>query len=56
MTKEDHANKIIKLIGEYCLCQRVKPTSDPKSPFKTEDDYTEALKAHMMAATSEGQP
>merc|ERR1712095_184970 len=24
MTKEEHASKIISLISEYCLCQRVK--------------------------------
>jgi ubiquitin len=52
MTKEEHASKIISLVGEYCLCQRVKPISDPKSPFKNEEEYTEALKAHhdVMAA------
>merc|ERR1712107_793676 len=30
-TKEEHAGKVISSIGEYCLCQRVKPVSDPKS-------------------------
>ncbi len=40
-TKEEHANKIIKLISEYCLCQRVK-----KEVFKSDADYVEALKAH----------
>uniref|UniRef100_A0A7S3SLF8 Ubiquitin-like domain-containing protein n=1 Tax=Strombidinopsis acuminata TaxID=141414 RepID=A0A7S3SLF8_9SPIT len=52
-TKEEHASKIIELMTEYCLCQRVKPTSDPKSPFKSEDEYTAALQAHhtvMLAA------
>mmetsp|Transcript_10909 Transcript_10909/g.18481 ORF Transcript_10909/g.18481 Transcript_10909/m.18481 type:complete len:207 (-) Transcript_10909:158-778(-) len=47
-TKEEHASKIIKLIGEYCLCQRVK-----KDVFKTDGDYVDALKAHhavMQAA------
>lgn len=47
-TKEDHANKIISLIAEYCLCQRVK-----KEIFSTDSDYVDALKAHhavMQAA------
>ena len=26
-TKEEHAGKIITLMSEYCLCQRVKPVS-----------------------------
>uniref|UniRef100_A0A7S2TSW1 Ubiquitin-like domain-containing protein n=1 Tax=Lotharella oceanica TaxID=641309 RepID=A0A7S2TSW1_9EUKA len=53
MTKEEHCGKIITLMGEYCLCQRVKPVGTPKSPFKTEKDYIDALKAHhfvMVAA------
>ena len=45
-TKEEHCNKIIHLIGDYCLCQRVKPNGAAKSPFKTEKDYLDALKAH----------
>merc|ERR1711979_121224 len=45
-TKEEHAGKIIKLVGEYCLCQRVKPVGDPKTPFKSEADYIAALQAH----------
>ena len=45
-TKEEHASKIIKEVSEYCLCQRVKPVSDPKTPFKSEHDYTAALEAH----------
>merc|ERR1712157_154865 len=45
-TKEEHAGKIISLMGEYCLCQRVKPVGDPKSPFKEEKDYIAALEAH----------
>jgi small subunit ribosomal protein S27Ae len=40
-TKEEHANKIIKLVGEYCLCQRVK-----KDIFKTDEEYVQALKSH----------
>merc|ERR1712232_1026048 len=52
-TKEEHASKIISLMSEYCLCQRVKPVGDPKSPFKEEKDYVAALMAHhavMLAA------
>ena len=48
MTKEEHAGKIVSLMSEYSLCQRVKPMSDPKTPFSSEEDYTEALKAHHM--------
>jgi ubiquitin len=47
-TKEEHASKIIKIVSEYCLCQRVKP-----EVFAKEGDYVEALKAHhavMQAA------
>merc|ERR1712151_1101313 len=52
-TKEEHAGKIVSLMGEYCLCQRVKPPSDPKSPFKSEEDYIAALQSHhkVMLAT-----
>merc|ERR1712232_1098412 len=52
-TKEEHCGKIITLISEYCLCQRVKPVGAPKSPFTKEEDYIAALQAHhavMMAA------
>merc|ERR1712061_960836 len=45
-TKEEHAGKVIALVSEYCLCQRVKPVSDPKTPFKSEADYIAALQAH----------
>jgi|Transcript_71643 ubiquitin len=48
MTKEDHCNKVIKTVSEYCLCQRVK-----KEVFKSDGDYVDALKAHhavMQAA------
>merc|ERR1712159_987368 len=48
LTKEEHAGKIVSLMSEYSLCQRVKPLSDPKTPFSSEEDYTEALKAHHM--------
>mmetsp|Transcript_1601 Transcript_1601/g.2353 ORF Transcript_1601/g.2353 Transcript_1601/m.2353 type:complete len:209 (-) Transcript_1601:1303-1929(-) len=48
-TKEEHANKIITLVSEYCLCQRVK-----KEIFTgKESDYADALMAHhavMQAA------
>merc|ERR1712183_253034 len=52
-TKEEHCGKIITAMGEYALCQRVKPVGAPKSPFTKDEDYIEALKAHhevMMAA------
>jgi hypothetical protein len=39
--KEEHADKIIKLVGEYCLCQRVK-----KDVFKNDEDFVIALKCH----------
>merc|ERR1719270_3236056 len=45
-TKEEHAGKVIALVSEYCLCQRVKPVGDPKTPFKSEADYIAALQAH----------
>ena len=41
MTKEEHAKKIISLVSEYCLCQRVK-----KEVFASDKDYVDALKAH----------
>jgi len=40
-TKEEHADKIISLVSEYCLCQRVK-----KEVFASDGDYVDALKAH----------
>merc|ERR1711990_550778 len=52
-TEEEHANKIIHLVGDYCLCQRVKPLSDAKTPFKSEEEYIQALTSHhnvMIAA------
>ena len=52
-TKEEHADKIIALVSEYSLCQRVKPVGAPKSPFTEEKDYVDALTAHhkvMQAA------
>ena len=39
--KEEHADKIIRLVSDYCLCQRVK-----KEVFKSDGDYVEALRAH----------
>ena len=42
---EEHASKIVSLMSEYCLCQRVKPPSDPKSPFTSDADYIAALQA-----------
>jgi len=50
-TKEEHCAKIITLVGEYCLCQRVKPIGDPKTPFASEGDFVEALKAHHAVMT-----
>jgi hypothetical protein len=52
MTKEEHAAKIITQITEYCLCQRMKPIGDPKSPFMSEADYTAALQAHHVVMTA----
>ena len=52
-TKEEHCGKIITLVSEYCLCQRVKPVGAPGSPFTSEEDFMNALKAHhacMQAA------
>lgn len=41
-TKEEHAKKIITLVSEYCLCQRVKSVG----VFKSDADYVDALKSH----------
>lgn len=43
-TKEEHCNKIISLVSEYCLCQRVKRVN-----FHTEAEYFHALKVHHVA-------
>jgi hypothetical protein len=43
MTKEDHADKIISTISDYCLCQRVK-----RANFHTEVEYLNALKLHHV--------
>jgi ubiquitin len=51
-TKEEHCSKIITLVGEYCLCQRVKPIGDPKTPFASEEDFVNALKIHHSVMTS----
>jgi hypothetical protein len=40
-TKEEHAAKIITMVAEYCLCQRVK-----REAFASEKDYFDALSAH----------
>jgi Nickel-containing superoxide dismutase len=48
VTKEEHCDNIIHLMGDYCLCQRVKQAS-----FPSEADYLLALKLHhnvMVAA------
>merc|ERR1712226_834200 len=47
-TKEEHSSKIITLVSDYCLCQRVK-----KEIFESDKDYVDALKSHhavMQAA------
>jgi len=44
-TKEEHCGKIITLVSEYCLCQRVKPTG----VFDSEEDFMNALKSHHTA-------
>ena len=51
-TKEEHAKKIIDLVANYCLCQRVKPVGAPGSPFTNEKDYMDALKAHHNVMTA----
>jgi len=51
-TKEEHCGKIITLMAEYCLCQRVKPVGAPGSPFTCESDYMDALKAHHVVMTA----
>jgi len=52
MYKEDHAKKLITRMNEYCLCQRVKPVGAPGSPFTTDEEYVQALKAHHNVMTS----
>lgn len=42
--KDEHADKVISTVSEYCLCQRVKPEA-----FASEKDYEDALKAHHAA-------
>ena len=47
-TKEEHAQKIITTMADYCLCQRVM-----QAAFANDKDYCDALKAHhavMQAA------
>ena len=43
-------------VGEYCLCQRVKPIGDPKTPFASEGDFVEALKASASIFSSNPMP
>ena len=47
MTKEEHCGKIIKIMSEYALCQRVKP-----EVFSKPEDYVDALKAHHAVMQS----
>ena len=52
-TKEEHAGKIMTTISDYCLAQRCKIHGTQGSPFATDQDYIDALKAHhavMVAA------
>ncbi len=51
-TKEEHCGKIITLVSEYCLCQRVKAPGAPGSPFTAEDEYLMALKLHHNVMTA----
>lgn len=54
MTKEEHADKIIRLVSEYCLCQRVKPEAFADKP----EEYNQALRSHhavMIAAMKSKQ-
>lgn len=51
-TKEEHCSKIITLMAEYCLCQRVKPIGAPGCPFTSEGDFMDALKAHHAVMTA----
>lgn len=41
MTKEEHCKKIITIVSEYCLCQRVK-----KEIFANDEEYVQVLKSH----------
>ena len=50
--KEEHASKIITLLSENCMCQRVKPVGAAGSPFTEEKDYLDALKAHHAVMTA----
>ena len=48
VTKEEHCQKIVITVADYCLCQRVKRVN-----FASELDYLQALKVHhavMQAA------
>merc|ERR1712151_1056723 len=47
-TKEEHCGQIIKMVSEYCLCQRVKP----EGVFATQQDYVDALLAHHAVLTN----
>merc|ERR1712118_460867 len=45
-TKEEHASKIMTTIADYCLAQRCKIFGTAGTPFNTDGDYVDALKAH----------
>merc|ERR1719456_1270094 len=57
-TKEEHASKIMTTIADYCLAQRCKIFGTAGTPFATDQDYVDALKAHhavMVAAMKSKQ-
>ena len=39
-------------VANYCLCQRCWPFGHAKSPFKTKEDYMDALLAHHAVMTA----
>mmetsp|Transcript_24054 Transcript_24054/g.58445 ORF Transcript_24054/g.58445 Transcript_24054/m.58445 type:complete len:146 (+) Transcript_24054:61-498(+) len=47
MTKEDHANSVMKTVSDYMLAQRVKPEL-----FDDKNAYREALEVHHTVLTS----
>merc|ERR1712187_320556 len=51
-TKEEHAGKIMTTMSDYCLAQRCKIPGTAGSPFASDGDYVDTLKAHhaVMAA------
>ena len=41
--------------SEYCLCQRVKPVSDPKTPFASEAHFATFFLMERKEKTGENQ-